>query len=349
MTRGRITAVIGAQYGSEGKGAVVAHIANQYGAHVRVGSPNAGHTIYWRGEKHVMQSIPCGWTNPDASIIIGRGALINVEQLISELEHIERYYPQFKRRLHIDPEAGVLGKKFRDLEGGTGGEMHKRIGSTGEGVGLARMARISRDPDQFQLFGSLAAEIGLEGCVTENTPDLIARLQDTGTNMLIEGTQGSALSLIHSYWPYCTSIDTNAAAILSECGVAPARLTDTLLVARTYPIRVWGNSGPMQAEISWKELSRRLNKNVDERTTVTKKTRRVGEWDNDLFENAVMLNDPTAVALTFADYIDPSLYGCEDAEVVMKSKELNAFIDGHGLRRLLKYVGTGPKTMVEVR
>ena len=50
MTRGRITAVIGAQYGSEGKGAVVAHIANQYGAHVRVGSPNAGHTIYWRGK-----------------------------------------------------------------------------------------------------------------------------------------------------------------------------------------------------------------------------------------------------------------------------------------------------------
>ena len=81
MNKGKITVLVGGQYGSEGKGAVVAHIANEYNVHVRVGSPNAGHTIYWRGEKHVMQSIPCGWINPNATIVIGRGALLNMKQL----------------------------------------------------------------------------------------------------------------------------------------------------------------------------------------------------------------------------------------------------------------------------
>ena len=59
--KGKLTVLIGGQYGSEGKGAIAAKVADRYDVHVRVGSPNAGHTIYWRGEKHVMQSIPCGW------------------------------------------------------------------------------------------------------------------------------------------------------------------------------------------------------------------------------------------------------------------------------------------------
>ena len=99
MSRGKLAVLVGGQYGSEGKGAVVAHIANDYNVHVRVGSPNAGHTIYWNGEKHVMQSIPCGWINPNAKIVIGRGALINIEQFMKELYHILRYYPDFMSRL----------------------------------------------------------------------------------------------------------------------------------------------------------------------------------------------------------------------------------------------------------
>ena len=91
--RGKLTVLVGGQYGSEGKGAVAAHVANDYDVHVRVGSPNAGHTIYWNGEKHVMQSIPCGWINPKATIIIGRGALLNMKQFMKELVHIMQYYP----------------------------------------------------------------------------------------------------------------------------------------------------------------------------------------------------------------------------------------------------------------
>ena len=88
MSRGKMCALVGGQYGSEGKGAIARHVADRYSVHVRVGSPNAGHTIYWRSAKHVMQSIPCGWINPEARIVIGRGALLNMRLLMNELVHI---------------------------------------------------------------------------------------------------------------------------------------------------------------------------------------------------------------------------------------------------------------------
>lgn len=345
--KGKLTVLVGGQYGSEGKGAIAAHVANDYQVHVRVGSPNAGHTIYWRGEKHVMQSIPCGWINPYATTIIGRGALLNMKQLMKELVCIMSYYPDFLNRLFIDANAGVLDEHFHQEEGGINGEMHKRIGSTGEGVGPARIARLKRDPEQFHLFREVAAEYGLECCVVENTPNSIAKLQDDGYNILIEGTQGSGLSLLHSHWPYCTSIDTNAAGIISEVGIAPSRVTNVLMVVRTYPIRVAGNSGPMENEITWEWLSKNLGREVTERTTVTKKTRRVAEWDPELFAQSCLLNAPTEIALTFADYIDPSIFGEKDVDRVLASFELTTFIKDN-IPQGVRYIGTGPDSVVEV-
>ena len=343
--RGKLTVLVGGQYGSEGKGAVAAHVANDYDVHVRVGSPNAGHTIYWNGEKHVMQSIPCGWINPKATIMIGRGALLNMKQFMKELVHIMQYYPDFMKRLVIDEEAGILSEKFHEQEGGTHGEMHKRIGSTGEGVGPARVARINRDPNEFKQFKDVAAEYGLEQCMVKNTP----KMQNAGANIMIEGTQGCALSLLHSHWPYCTSIDTNAAGIISEVGIAPTRVTNVLMVVRTYPIRVAGNSGPMQGEITWEELSNRLGKDVTpEHTTVTKKIRRIAEWDDDLFEQALVLNAPTEIALTFADYVDPFIANTTDLRRIKASEPLTDFIVKHNIKNI-RYISTGPDSMVEVQ
>lgn len=350
MEKGKLTVLVGGQYGSEGKGAVVAHIANDYQVHVRVGSPNAGHTIYWKGEKHVMQSIPCGWINPNAVIVIGRGALLNMKQFMKELVHILTYYPDFLKRLRIDPEAGILDEKFHEQEGGVNGEMHRRIGSTGEGVGPARIARLQRDPNAFRQFKDVAEEYGLSECIAENTPLRLAVCQDKGLNILIEGTQGSALSLLHSYWPYCTSIDTNAAGIISEVGIAPSRVTNVLMVCRTYPIRVAGNSGPLPNETTWEELSRKIGREVCEKTTVTKKVRRVAEWDNAQFKNAVLLNEPTEFALTFADYIAPSLYEVDDPNLVMDSATVRNFVKNFFPDpKMVKYVGTGPSTMVDTK
>ena len=339
--RGKMLAVIGGQYGSEGKGVIVNHIADQYGLYIRVGSPNAGHTFYWRGEKHVMQSIPCGWTNPNAVIMIGRGSLINMDLLMREIRHIEGYYPNFRKRLIIDAKAGILDERFHNEEGGVNGEMHKRIGSTGEGVGPARVARINRNPLEFRFFDDVAFGYGLKECMYENTPRLIAEMQDSGVNILLEGTQGSGLSLIHGPWPYVTSIDTNAAQILAECGIAPRRLTNTILVTRTFPIRVAGNSGPMNEEISWYDMSSRFGREIQEKTTVTKKVRRISKWDSELFRQSVLLNSPSSIALTFADYVDPSIEGKTDATALTpKVREFIAMVEKCG-GASVSMVGTG--------
>lgn len=339
--------LVGGQYGSEGKGLIAGHLAYRFGVHVRVGSPNAGHTFYWDGSKHVMQSIPCGWVNPEAKIVIGRGALLNHTMLMREIVHVMSYYPDFLDRLYIDAKAGVLDERFHEQEGGVDGETHRRIGSTGEGVGPARIARLERDPDRFRLFEDVAEEWGLSQCCVEDTPRLIAQWQDEGEDVLLEGTQGSALSLLHSHWPYCTTIDTNAAGILSEVGVAPSRCTDVLMVCRTYPIRVAGNSGPMENETSWEEISKRLGRQVQERTTVTKKVRRVAEWDDGLFERSRLLNAPTSIALTFCDYVDPSVYGRREVEEVLTAP-VREFMERHGLVRDVQFLGTGPDSVAEV-
>src|SRR5690606_3570968 len=88
--RGHVLAVVGAQYGSEGKGVIVNHIANRYQVHVRVGGPNAGHSFVHKGRVWKMQVIPCGWTNPDAILVLGRGMLVNPETLALELRELGR-------------------------------------------------------------------------------------------------------------------------------------------------------------------------------------------------------------------------------------------------------------------
>ena len=295
-----------------------------------------------------MQSIPCGWINPEAKIVIGRGALLNMRLLMNELVHILQYYPDFLSRLYIDSCAGILDERFHEQEGGINGEMHRRIGSTGEGVGPARIARLERDPEKFRLFGDVCDDYGLSVCCVNNTPGLIAGWQDAGEDVLIEGTQGSGLSLLHSHWPYCTSVDTNAAGMISEVGVAPSRLTDVLMVCRTFPIRVAGNSGPMEGETEWGEISERVGHQVVERTTVTHKVRRVAHWDPELFRQSELLNAPTEVALTFCDYVDPALAGTRSVSQVRDSAPMSEFLEAAGLTGRVRYFGTGPDSVAEV-
>ena len=118
------------------------------------------------------------------------------------------------------------------------------------------------------------------------------------------------------------------------------------MVCRSYPIRVAGNSGPMFRETTWEELG------VEpEITTVTKKVRRVAEWDDALFANSCLLNAPTEIALTFADYIDKDIAGASGS---MKfddlPKSVVEWVMGKNakLREKLRYIGTGPDSVIEI-
>lgn len=328
MAEGNVLCVVGGQYGSEGKGVIVHHLADKYDVHVRVGSPNAGHSFYHEGQKHVMQQIPCGWTNKNATLILGRGALVNPDILVKEIKYIQQFDSDILNRLIVDPKAGVLDDKFAQEEGHTHGEIHQRIGSTGEGVGAARVARINRDPAVFRLFEDAMEEVEEQvgHLMKVDSVAYINKAVQSGVNVLIEGTQGFALSLIHGPWPYVTSTDTNAAQMIADVGISPRLLNEIVLVCRTFPIRVAGNSGPLKHEISWVELSEMLGKEVTERTTVTKKVRRVGMWDGELVARAVAVNRPTSLAITFMDYWEPDDEG--KTQFSQLSDKSRSFIKG---------------------
>src|SRR5207302_1541674 len=124
----RCLAVIGAQYGSEGKGVIVHHLAHDFQVHVRVGGPNAGHTFFHEGKYFKMRSLPCGWVNPDAALVIGAGAIIDPQVLMHEIALIEDAGYSVRERLFIDPSAWCIVEEDRDIERRE--RMDDEIGST---------------------------------------------------------------------------------------------------------------------------------------------------------------------------------------------------------------------------
>lgn len=322
---GKVTAVVGGQFGSEGKGTVVHFLADEYDVHVRTGGPNAGHSFWYEGRVWKHQQLPCGWTNERAMLVLGAGALIDPLQLKKELDLVREVDGGVLNRLLIDAQAHLIERRHHDEEGGVDGELHARIGSTGEGVGAARIARIQRDSSKIRrVVDALDDYPWLNIACMEDTAGYLTSAVRMGHDVLLEGTQGSGLSLIHGPWPYVTSADTNAAQMAADCGLPPQMVREVVLVVRSHPIRVAGNSGPLKDETSWEELSQRLGKDVIERTTVTHKVRRVGEWDEALVSKAVNLNDPTSIALTFADYINPDDEGVTDFDRL--SRDTRAFV-----------------------
>ena len=312
MSRGHAVALIGAQYGSEGKGLVAAAIANDYDSHVRVGGPNAGHTFYFDEQKFVARSVPIGWINPDARVFIGPGAVIDLNVLREELAMIEEAGYSVRDRLMVDSRAVIISHAQHMAEGGTSGRAHAQIGSTGEGVGLARMAKINRDtligtdsaPYRCTRVANEEGEFETEGIeVGDVAAELHTRLRE-GSKVLLEGAQGCGLSLTLGDWPHVTSADTNAAQLASDAGISPSDVSHSILVARTYPIRVAGPSGPLYGETTFEEIGV-----PEERTTVTKKVRRVGAWNPEQVRYSCQVNYPSLLVITFIDYLWPETKG----------------------------------------
>ena len=295
-----VDVIVGGQFGSEGKGQIAAHIAPEYDCLMRVGGPNAGHTVYEEPKKHVFHLLPSGsYRNPYAKLLIGPGAVLNLNKLLEEVEgfHIE---PQ---RLVIDENATII----REEDIAEEQKVKETIGSTGQGVGFATsnniIARLREDSThKAKNFKELRPYIG-------STNDELEHMYARNFKILLEGTQGTGLSLYHGLYPHVTSRDTTVAGTLSEAGISPKRVRKIIMVTRTYPIRVGGKSGPfLSNELTWQIVAERSGKNADElnrteKTTTTKKDRRVAEFSWSLFRKACELNSPTDIALTFTDYI----------------------------------------------
>lgn len=300
-----IDVVVGGQYGSESKGRVAAELVRQRAQQfpntrvlsVRVGGPNAGHVaIADNGKTYAMRQIPVGFVDPRAVLVIAAGSEVDPEVLMQEVELLERDGFNIRPRLFVDPQATLLELVHKNRE--VFDELNARTGSTAKGIGAARADRIWRKARLVSDAPELLPGINQYQVLspTMNAP------------VVLEGTQGYGLGLHAGHYPQCTSVDTRAIDFMSQAGLNPwdAEKTRVHVVVRPHPIRVAGNSGPIENETTWEELGLE-----PELTTVTHKVRRVGRFDFAAVRQAVQANGPAAVRihLAMADTLEPNLAG----------------------------------------
>lgn len=291
-----VDVIVGGLYGSEGKGNIAFHIAPDYDLLVRVGGPNAAHKVYLAsGEIFTHTSLPSGTQNGDMPLMIGPGAVVCPPELLSEIARCD----VSNERLSIDPQVMVIEEKDQEIEAG---DLAERISSTASGTGSATARRVMRGADV-----RLARDVPELQPYIRSTDEILERAYASRWRIMLEGTQGSGLSLYHGRYPKVTSRDTNVAGCLAEAGIAPARVRKVVMVVRSYPIRVGGESGHLTTELTWEEIEKRSGLTglaEKELTSKTKKLRRVREPEWDLLRQAALQNAPTDIALTFADYLD---------------------------------------------
>lgn len=364
---GKLQVVVGGQFGSEGKGALAAWLARREWKPlfaVRVAGPNAGHTAYDDdGVEFKLQQVPVAavlkqLTPGQISLGIAAGSEIDIAILEREMKQLEEYGHSTIGRLFIDNQATILEEKHAIQERGVAsaafvgvhGEMEavtplahgeggltKRIGSTGKGVGAARAARIMREARLWGNSGALGFDINqmVRGSLGRNN------------TVQIEGTQGFGLGLHAGYYPYCTSSDCRAIDFMSMVGVSPwaenVEQVDAWVALRTNPIRVAGDSGPLLGETTWEAIGQ-----APEFTTVTKKVRRVGAFDEILAKRAIAENGGTRakVALMFGDYIEPKI---KDQLLLLRRQHPWLVQYERAIEHRIQLVGTGPRTIAEVQ
>lgn len=360
MKVNRLEVVVGAQYGSEAKGHVTARLLDvrQHSrmtrtgpwVNVRVAGPNAGHTAYDAdGQKWALRTVPVGATRSyPVALVVAPGSEIDLDVLESEVMSLHDAGLLNNKSLYIDPHATLIEDYHKAQEAGAG--MIERLGSTAKGIGAARADRVLRTARRVS-----------------DSLDAVKRISDLPhtqiysynysalDKVIIEGTQGYGLGVHGPHYPQCTSSDCRAIDFVAMAGINPWSTPVVVwAVARMFPIRVAGNSGPLKDETTWEELGL-----PEERTTVTQKVRRVGRWDGDLVRDAVRANggaDHVRVALTMVDQMWPSLAGAKsltEMHNVLRSQELGFYEQGQigAFLSKLEYLGapvgmitTGPET-----
>src|SRR6266699_987091 len=336
---GENLAVIGAQWGDEGKGKIVDLLCEDYDVVARYqGGHNAGHTVKF-GEKHFsLRLIPSGILHPDKLCILGNGMVIDPEALLDEIEKLRELGVVINGNLKISDSAHVILPYHRAIDlareeaAGAG-----KIGTTGRGIGPAYETKASRygiriadllDPDVLRdkiefacaeknpvlqtVYGKPAydpkklyddytrfGEV-LAPRITNGTV-LVNEQIRAGKRVMFEGAQGMMLDIDHGTYPFVTSSNTIVGGICTGLGVAPKHIHQVIGVAKAYTTRV--GAGPFPTELE-NELGEHLRKRGNEFGTVTGRPRRTGWLDLPVLRTCAMLNGIDEIALTKLDVLD---------------------------------------------
>lgn len=332
-----VSIIVGGQFGSEGKGKVARWFAgeNQVSSAVRVGGINSGHTVVdSEGRAVIFRILPTAAMDRQVTCVLPAGSYLDVGILFREIQ-LSGISPS---KVKIHPHAVVITQREVEMEREMG--LSARLGSTGSGTGAAVGLRAMRDP-KLMLAGNVRE---LKDFICD-TGDFLREELIHGHKVLIEGTQGFGLSCLHSpYYPKATSRDTSAAGFLSEAGLSPFDVEHILMVVRSYPIRVSGDSGTLPNETTWEDVTAAAGRQspIREYTSVSKNLRRVGRFDPDIVLRAIAANRPDRIILNHLDYIP--------GEPGVLSAKRRAFIDQvqSQLHQKIDYVGLDPATVYPV-
>jgi len=310
----------------EGKVASYLALKDRPKMSVRTGSVNAGHTVIHGGRTYKLRLTPSAFISPDTQLRVAAGANIDPTVLRSEMESLN-----LSGRLKVDAMASIIEERHI-AEDRKDPHLAGLVGTTGSGVGPAiadrvlRRARLARDIEELRPM-------------TTGVSEEVNSALDEGATVHIEGSQGFYLSLYHGTYPFVTGRDTSTAAVLSEVGVGPKRVSEVVLVLKSYMTRV--GKGPMPGELDSDEAASR---GWLETATVTGRQRRAAPFDSKLAKTAAVVNGATSLALTKVDVVFPECSMASSIDGL--SDECLSFVREveREVRVPVNYVGTGPRT-----
>ncbi len=313
-------------FGDTGKGKVISYLAlkGKVAVTARAGvGPNAGHTVVYKDKEYKLRMLPCAFVYEKCRLLIGPGVLVNPDILLREIE-----LTQSENRVGVDPQCAIIEAKH--IEADKQGQLAEKIRTTGTGTGPCNADRVLR-------IAKLARDVPVLKKYLTDVPFEVNQAIDKGKNVLIEGTQGTYLSLYHGTYPYCTSKDVTASAACSDVGVGPKKVDDVIIVFKAFTTRV--GAGPLQGEISPEEAEKR---GWSEIGTVTGRARRAAPFNFDLAKRAVMLNSATQAAVTKIDVLFPECKGMKSYDEL--SQGAKAFIEKveKAINIPVTLIGTGP-------
>ncbi len=326
--------IVGLQWGDEGKGKIVDHLAQTHDFVCRfAGGHNAGHTIVVEGKKYALHLIPSGVLNPKGKNIVGNGVVLSPVNFIKEMSQFDdlegRLFISDKAHLLL-PYHALIDQAKERLKG------DKAIGTTGKGIGPAygdKIARVGHRVGELLYCEKLASKIidyfeqnhsifevmeietpkkdelvaELEGYkkvlapyITDTT-QLLWRVLNEDKKVLLEGAQGTMLDIDHGTYPFVTSSTTVSAGACSGLGINPKDIGRVTGIAKAYCTRV-GN-GPFPSEDLGSD-GERLRKNGHEFGTTTGRPRRCGWFDAVALRHAVRINGVDQIALMKLDVLD---------------------------------------------
>ena len=329
-------AVLGAQWGDEGKGKIVDMLTPHFSTVARYqGGHNAGHTVYVDGKKFVLHLIPSGILHAGVTCVIGNGVVVDPQALFKEIDELGRLGIDVDGRLLISEKAHVILPYHRELDVLSEARRGERkIGTTSRGIGPAYEDKIGRRGIRVcDLLGDRAA---LEQEVRENVNARNQIIKDStldwkplfeqlvqygermrpwvgdaslfidkqirdGGNVMFEGAQATLLDIDHGTYPFVTSSNASVGGVCTGLGVPPRAITGVLGVAKAYTTRV--GEGPMPTELTG-DLAERLRESGQEYGASTGRARRCGWYDAVVVRYSARINGLDAIALTKLDVLD---------------------------------------------